>query len=120
MKEIVYRGTTINAKFIEKVIDIQSKGKINNDNITDVYLKLVAMDGIGSIYALAVIYLLTREEYPIYDRLVRNAREAIINNKKPGDKIHLSDLSLNSVPKQYLEYKVFLMNLKNLRSQIES
>lgn len=84
-------------------MNIQSKGKIDKDNIANIYLELVSNDGIGPIYALAVVYLLIKGEYPIYDRFVRKANETIKNNKKPGEEIRLSELSLTKVPKQYLE-----------------
>ncbi|PHU34403.1 hypothetical protein [Pseudobutyrivibrio ruminis] len=113
---IVHRGTGINKKFLDKVLAIQDRGKIYDDNINDEYRELVDADGIGSIYALAVIYILTREEYPIYDRFVRNAKEAIINNKKPGEKIHLSELSVAKVPKQYWEYKTFFEGFKEFEN----
>ncbi|MCF0129872.1 MAG: hypothetical protein HUJ70_14910 [Pseudobutyrivibrio sp.] len=44
-----------------------------------------ALKGIGDVYAITLLYFISRGKYPIYDRFVFRALYAIENNLKPGD-----------------------------------
>jgi len=94
-----------------KVIDAIQKeyNYIDDDNIDEIYSKLKKIDGIGTIYAIAVIYLLSRGRFPIYDRFVRLAMYAINEGKAPNATIRLKSLDGGiKIPKEYYNYLDFI------------
>ncbi|MDE6727377.1 MAG: hypothetical protein K2J80_05490 [Oscillospiraceae bacterium] len=68
-------------------------------------------NNIGSVYAITVLYFLSGGEYPIYDRFVQIAVNAICSNAKIGDEVECKGLSdspcgktlLDSYEKKYHE-----------------
>lgn len=59
-------------------------------------LSKVAPSGIGTVYLITLLFFISGGIYPIYDRFARIALTAILDEKKPGDKIVPKDLPDNS------------------------
>lgn len=49
------------------------------------------VSGVGSVYAITLLYFLSGGEYPIYDQFAMMALRAIDSGKKPGEKVHVPD-----------------------------
>lgn len=86
-KTVKYRSITIKAADVKKAI---VKGVNSPEKLLDELLKI---DGISSVYAITVLYFLTRGENPIYDRFAQTAVDAIINKTPFGQKIIYCELS---------------------------
>ena len=106
--------------FFSKIQEIQKEACIKGDNLENLYKSLTAIYGIGPIYAIAIIYLLSRGKYPIYDRYVRGAMVAIKENRCPGTTIKLKALSGKMLPKEYIEYIEFVKEFKGYKQNDRS
>lgn len=55
-----------------------------------------SVNGIGTVYLITMLYFISKNKYPIYDRFAMKAIEAIVNDIKPGiiiNEIQLPDKS---------------------------
>lgn len=106
LKKLSYRRTEIGEEFLEKVKAVQNKYSINDGNLDEVYNLLV---DVGPVYAIAVIYLLTKGTYSIFDRRVRCAMGAICSKDDivPGQKVHIRTLTKENALSEYKAYIEF-------------
>ena len=119
-KSIKYRRTEIDETTLKNIEEIQKtyineNDTDNKETIESIYEKLHRIDGIGVIYALALLFLISKGKYPIFDWRVRCAKWAIEGNKKPWQKAQRKSLSENTVPSKYWEYRDFFESMEKLR-----
>ena len=70
--------------------------------------------GLGTVYIITLLYFLSGEQYPIYDRYAHKAAKAIIFDKRPID-VYVGDApsktSVNDAMKLYSEYRWLLTQI---------
>lgn len=108
---------TIDASIIKKHIDDNKSYKNEKDAVQLLGKLRTSNNNIGSVYAITVLYFLSGGEYPIYDRFVQIAVNAISSNAKIGDEVEYKELSdskrgetlLNSYEENYRKklYTIF-------------
>lgn len=80
------------AEYIVKNITVLESESIDNPQNVLNKLKDESPQGIGTVYLITLLYFISKGKYPIYDRFVTIAVDAILNNKKPNDYVSYSEL----------------------------
>lgn len=106
---LLHTRTSISPDFLVKVEAIQKEYPYIDDTNVD---NLNSIQGVGAVYAIAVIYLLSRRRYPIYDRFVGVAMSAIKDGKTPHSKVSPRNTeAVNKLPKAYKDYLEFIKSI---------
>lgn len=99
-----------------KIIDIESLFNYLKQNPLDdeadikLYINNLVKNnyGIGYVYAITLLYFVSKGKYPIYDRFAMIAIKAIEEEKMPGEIISYSELSENFMSeKNKCSYKTY-------------
>ena len=86
---------------VGRLIDkIQGVKKIS-DNPEETLQILMEPKGIGAVYAVTLLFFMSKGKYPIYDKYAHMALDAIETGKQPGDEIPYKELP--TAPKSIME-----------------
>lgn len=105
-------GTIEVHELIEKI----SGKKQKNCDATEMLKQLIGFEGIGPVYAITLLYFITKGEYPIYDRFAHIALKQIESGASFDNVIQ--DISLGhefhaystKIEKIYNDYQEFYIN----------
>lgn len=87
--------------------DIGTLEKQANDYPQEVLEKLLAFNGIGSVYAITILYFLSRKMYPIYDQFAHIAIKVIDEENSFNSLITDADLKREFNPDSRNATKIF-------------
>ena len=82
-----------NESFAECITKWSKQQKWNEDSAKSFFNELFANDfsGIGTVYLLTLLFVVSKGAFPIYDRFAAQAIKAIIDNKKPYEKCEVKE-----------------------------
>ena len=93
--ELEYKRAKIsyNESFAECITKWSKQQKWNEDSAKSFFNELFANDfsGIGTVYLLTLLFVVSKGAFPIYDRFAAQAIKAIIDNKKPYEKCEVKE-----------------------------
>ena len=93
--ELEYKRAKIsyNESFAECITKWSRQQKWNEDSAKSFFNELFANDfsGIGTVYLLTLLFVVSKGAFPIYDRFAAQAIKAIIDNKKPYEKCEIKE-----------------------------
>lgn len=95
-------------RLAEKVVEIceklNIKGKPDEKTARNLVEKLAGISGIGIVYAITFLFVMSGGDYPIYDQYANRAVWDILSKDNPlGNKV-ISDLPLTSAWNKYKEF----------------
>lgn len=97
---------------IEEAVKTQKRDKIMSETEAKNLLKtLLKFDGIGPVYAITLLYFITRGQYPIYDKFAHIAIVVIYNQKQYGSIIYDRYLNRNTPLSDGPEQTVYLNSI---------
>lgn len=108
-KEKVVGRSTVFAKDISDVIS-KNVSYEKNDGASKLLTELCRVSGIDLTYSITILYFLSGGVYPIYDQFAQVAVNAIVNNKKIGEKVECPNASK-------VAYNKFRDNIKSIEKQ---
>ena len=105
-------------EYIKKVNNVwKNQTEENKKSFSTIYRELADLEpptNLGTIHIISMIYFLSKEDFPIYDRFVHKAVKALYMNKKPC-KMYVGGApeksSEDDAINVYNEYLWFLANL---------
>lgn len=104
---------------VHELIKKISGKKQKNCDITEMLKQLIGFDGIGPVYAITLLYFITKGEYPIYDRFAHIALKQIesgasfyniIQDTSLRDEFHAYSTKIEKIYNEYQECYINRLN----------